>query len=92
MAKVLNSEEVDTGLAQLKGWVLRGNEIEKRYEFNDFREAIAFVNAVADEAEKVDHHPDITINYNKVLLALSTHNAGGLTEKDFGLARDIDFI
>ncbi len=96
MAKVLNavlsSDNVKAGLGLLKGWTLKGKEIEKRFEFSDFREAMRFVNAVAAEAEKVDHHPDITINYSKVTLTLSTHDAGGLTAKDFDLARDIDFI
>ena len=92
MAGLLKTADVQARLAKLGSWKLKGDQIERRFEFKDFREAMRFVNSVADEAEKVDHHPDITINFNKVTLTLSTHDAGGLTEKDFGLARDIDFI
>ena len=72
------------------GWELKAAEIAKLYKFKDFKEAMGFVNRVADLAEEADHHPDILIRYNKVTLTLSTHSAGGLTEKDFQLARKID--
>jgi 4a-hydroxytetrahydrobiopterin dehydratase len=88
----MEKHEISERLAALAGWTLQGKEIRKTFEFADFREAMRFVNAVANEAERVDHHPDVTINYNKVTLALTTHTAGGLTAKDFDLARDIDFI
>ena len=71
------------------GWENNGKEITRVYKFKDFKEAMAFVNRVADLAEAADHHPDIDIRYNKVTLTLSTHSAGGLTEKDFALARQI---
>lgn len=74
----------------LSGWELENGEITKQYKFKDFLEAMAFVKKVARLAEAADHHPDILIQYNKVTLTLSTHSAGGLTEKDFVLAGKID--
>jgi 4a-hydroxytetrahydrobiopterin dehydratase len=88
----LDDNETRARLSGLKGWSLKGGEIVKTFDFADFREAMTFVDGVAREAERVDHHPDILIMYNKVTLTLSTHSEGGLTEKDFDLARDIDFI
>jgi 4a-hydroxytetrahydrobiopterin dehydratase len=72
------------------GWERAGAEIRRTYRFRDFREALAFVNRVGDLAERAGHHPDIDIRYNVVTLALTTHDAGGLTAKDFELARSID--
>ena len=71
------------------GWENNGKEITRLYKFKDFAEAMVFVNKVAGLAEAADHHPDIDIRWNKVRLTLSTHSAGGLTEKDFSLARQI---
>ena len=71
------------------GWENNGKEITRLYKFKDFAEAMVFVNKVAGLAEAADHHPDIDIRYNKVRLTLSTHSAGGLTEKDFSFARQI---
>ena len=71
------------------GWENNGEEITRTYKFKDFAEALAFVNRVGQLAEAADHHPDIDIRYNKVRLVLSTHSAGGLTSKDFALARQI---
>ena len=89
MAK-LPPEEIKNRLAGLAGWQLADNAIKKQYKFNDFMSAMAFVNRVADAAEAADHHPDITINYTRVTMALSTHSAGGITRKDFDLAHKID--
>ncbi len=89
MAK-LSPEEIKKRLADLSGWELAGNSIKKQYKLGDFKSAMAFVNRVADIAESVDHHPDITINYTRVTMSLSTHSAGGITEKDFALAQKID--
>ena len=71
------------------GWENNGKEITRLYQFKDFREALAFVNRVGELAEAADHHPDIDLRYNKVRLTLSTHSAGGLTDKDFALAAQI---
>ena len=74
----------------LPGWELEGSAITKLYKFADFKEAMTFVNRVAELAESLDHHPDILIQYSKVRLTLVTHSAKGLTEKDLRLARAID--
>ena len=88
-AEKLTEPQVAEGLKTLSGWEIREGELKRLYKFSDFKEAMAFVNRVADLAEAVDHHPDIDIRYNKVQLTLSTHSAGGLTEKDFSLAKQI---
>jgi 4a-hydroxytetrahydrobiopterin dehydratase len=90
MADRLSDEVAQQALRELTDWVLESNEIRKTFTFDDFPGAIAFVNGVADLAEAADHHPDITINYNRVLLALSSHDAGGITQKDIDLAREIE--
>jgi 4a-hydroxytetrahydrobiopterin dehydratase len=79
-------ERADT----LDGWELAGAAIRKRYTHADFKSAMAFVNRVAALAEEADHHPDILIEYDKVTLTLTSHDSGGLTERDFRLARKID--
>ena len=79
----LSREEIEERLKKLRGWTLEGNAIKRQYTFAGFPEAIAFVNRLAPEAEKADHHPDILINYKRVTLTYSTHSEGGLTEKDF---------
>jgi 4a-hydroxytetrahydrobiopterin dehydratase len=90
MAKRLTDKEIQERLQTLKDWTFSGGEIQRRYKFSEFVSAMAFVNHVAAEAEKMDHHPDILIQYNKVTLTLSTHSAGGLTSMDFELAKRID--
>ncbi len=87
---LLKDEEIATRLKELSGWELRGKEIRRLKQFADFAEAMKFVNQVAELAEAMDHHPDILIEYNRVTLKLSTHSAGGLTNKDFDLARQIN--
>ena len=89
MAK-LTRGEAEQRMKSLSGWTLDGDAIRKQYTFKDFLEAIAFVNHLAPEAEKADHHPDILINYKRVTLTYSTHDAGGLTEKDFAGAAAAD--
>jgi 4a-hydroxytetrahydrobiopterin dehydratase len=89
MAK-LNAAQIKTGLRTLPEWKKSGSAITRTYQFKDFVAAMEFVNAVAQFAEKEWHHPDIDIRWNKVTLALTTHSEGGLTEKDFKLARQCD--
>jgi 4a-hydroxytetrahydrobiopterin dehydratase len=88
--QVYSEEQVQAAIAKLDGWELRDGRLRKRYTFRTFLRAIAFVNSVAYLAEGAGHHPDITINYNKVTLRLVTHSAGALTDRDFSLAADID--
>jgi len=90
MANVLNEDQIKTRLAALRGWQRKGLEISKLVEHKNFVKAMGFVSSVALLAEKANHHPDIDIRWNKVFLTLSTHSAGGLTEKDFALAEEID--
>jgi 4a-hydroxytetrahydrobiopterin dehydratase len=86
----LPDSSVTERLGALPGWEREGDEIVKVYELPSFPEAIEFVTRVADAAEQADHHPDINIRYRKVLIALSTHDAGGITDKDFTLAAVIE--
>ena len=89
-AEAWNAEQIAAGLADLDGWEVRDGRLRKRYTFRTFLRAIAFVNSVAYLSEGAGHHPDITINYNKVTVRIITHSAEALTEKDFSLARNID--
>lgn len=74
-------------------WELVGDKMIRRtFAFPDFKEAIEFVNKVADVAENANHHPDISIAWNKVTIELSTHSIGGLSEKDFAVASKIEKI
>jgi 4a-hydroxytetrahydrobiopterin dehydratase len=77
---------------KLSDWKLSEKEINRQFVFKDFKEALAFVNKVGEAAEKVNHHPDILIEWNKVSLKLSTHDQGGLTEKDLNLAEKINLL
>ncbi|MBI4176575.1 MAG: 4a-hydroxytetrahydrobiopterin dehydratase [Candidatus Aenigmarchaeota archaeon] len=88
----LTNQQIASGLEGLDGWTHAGTEIRKEFRFRDFAGAIDFVNSVAQLAEKADHHPDIRIKYNTVLLSLSTHSEGGITHKDISLAKEIDRI
>lgn len=85
----MEEAEVARRLAALPGWERRGDEIRRTFAFADFKEALAFVNRVGALAEQLDHHPDIDIRYSRVTLALTTHDAGGLTARDFELASRI---
>jgi len=88
--RVLSEPEVQAGLSELEGWELRDGRLRKQYTFRTFLRAIAFVNSVAYLAESAGHHPDITVNYNRVTLRLITHSEGALTDRDFALAAEID--
>lgn len=89
---ILSTEEIHKKLKALHGWNLSHGEIVREAAFKNFISAMAFVNEVAQIAETAGHHPDIDIRYNKVRLALVSHDAGGLTEKDFDLAASIETI
>jgi 4a-hydroxytetrahydrobiopterin dehydratase len=82
----LNDAEISSRLKSLPGWKIESGELTRTFTFKDFVGSLAFVNKVGDAAEKAGHHPDIDIRYNRVRLALITHDAGGLTAKDFDLA------
>lgn len=84
--------EIHSRLASLSSWNREGDEIVRIFTFPDFRASLAFVNKTGDLAEAAGHHPDIDIRYNKVRLALTTHDAGGLSAKDFDLAGKINSL
>ncbi|MBT8486982.1 MAG: 4a-hydroxytetrahydrobiopterin dehydratase [Phycisphaerales bacterium] len=86
----LSTEDIEARIGAFPDWARNGEALVCTFSFEDFVNAMGFVSRVADLAEEHQHHPDIMIRYNKVTLTLSTHDAGGLTEKDFALARDID--
>jgi 4a-hydroxytetrahydrobiopterin dehydratase len=88
----LPDDAIANALRALPGWTRHGDAIEKQYTLADFRAALDFVNRVGELAEAADHHPDITINYKRVTLRLSTHEAGGLTERDVNLAKQIESL
>ena len=86
----LTSRQITAQLARLPLWSLRGNRISRTFVFDDFMQGIRILNRVAGLAEGVNHHPDVSIRYNKVGLSLTTHDEGGLTKKDFNLAKKIN--
>jgi len=86
----LTQIQIKAALPTVPKWKRKGSTITRTCEFKDFVVAMKFVNAVARAAEKACHHPDIDIRWNRVTLSLTTHDAGGLTEKDFALARKFD--
>ncbi|MBI5774650.1 MAG: 4a-hydroxytetrahydrobiopterin dehydratase [Verrucomicrobia bacterium] len=88
--KKLTPAQITAALKSVPGWKKAARCIRRTAEFKDFPAAVRFVNAVARLAEKAWHHPDIDIRWNKVTLTLTTHDAGGLTEKDFALAAQFD--
>jgi 4a-hydroxytetrahydrobiopterin dehydratase len=88
----LSQSEVETRLGSLPSWRIESGELTRTFTHKDFRDALVFVNKVGDLAEQAGHHPDIDIRYNKVRLALVTHDAGGLTAKDFDLAATVDKV
>jgi 4a-hydroxytetrahydrobiopterin dehydratase len=82
----LAENEITVRLAALPEWQIEAGELDRTFQFADFVAAMRFVNGVAELAEAAQHHPDIDIRYNRVRLRLVTHDAGGLTAKDFDLA------
>jgi 4a-hydroxytetrahydrobiopterin dehydratase len=85
----LSPDEITSRLAALPGWKVEHGELIRQFQFPDFLGSIAFVNSVAPLAEAAGHHPDIDIRYNKVRVALTTHDEGGITTKDFELAAKV---
>ena len=96
MRKALNPTEIVTRLAQLDGWKLSGDgadaAIEKTYRFQDYYETIAFVNALAFIANKRDHHPDLSVHYNRCVVRFNTHDVNGISVSDFECAAEADAL
>lgn len=86
----LSDSEIKSRLVTVPDWQIESGELVRNFLFKDFRASLAFVNKVGDLAEHAGHHPDIDVRYNKVRLALVTHDAGGITQKDFDLAAGAD--
>ncbi len=92
MSALLSVEEINQRASQLSDWKLEGKKLKCIKVFKDFVEAIAFVNKLVEPAEASQHHPDLEISYNKVTVILTTHDSGGLTEKDFSMAQIISSL
>ncbi|MCF4966035.1 4a-hydroxytetrahydrobiopterin dehydratase [Nostoc sp. CMAA1605] len=92
MAQLLTDAEIQAQANSLSGWTVTDSKLQTTRIFPDFVTAIAFVNQLVEPAESAGHHPDIEISYNKVQITLTTHDAGGLTQKDFDLAAIISQI
>jgi len=90
MSDLLDADGLREGLAKVEGWDGNLGGIEKTWTFTDFNEAVRFVARVADVVNKVNHHPDVDIRWNKVTLKLVTHSAGGMTQADMDTAQLID--
>lgn len=90
--KKLSAEEIEKSLNELDGWKVESKNLRKRFEFNNFAEALNFVNKAGAIAEKKDHHPDINFGWGYVEFSVTTHDAGGLTNNDFDLAKQIDEV
>ena len=88
----LKPEEIEKRLESLEGWEFNNDAIETSFEFKDFKEAFTVMTRIAFECEAQNHHPDWTNVYNSLQIRLSTHDANGVTEKDFILARSIENI
>jgi 4a-hydroxytetrahydrobiopterin dehydratase len=87
--ETLSAEQVEAALADLEGWAYEEGELRRTFRFHDFQGAVEFVERVAEIAEGMNHHPDVDIRYNKVLLHVVTHSAGGVTEADLRLVREL---
>lgn len=83
----LTETEIAEALADLPGWSYDGERISKEFKFKTFMEAIAFIDRIADAAEAADHHPDLENHYNKVIVALRSWDAGGVTKRDIRMAK-----
>src|SRR5271169_4549778 len=90
MSTVLSDAEVQQALQKLPGWKKNANAIERHFQFANFVQAMEWVNRIAEAAEAVNHHPDIHISYNKVALALVSHDSGGITQRDIRMAGKIN--
>lgn len=86
----LSTEAVTTRLAQLPGWTLQDDKLSRKFSFTDFIEAFGFMSRVALLAEKMNHHPEWSNVYNRVTIDLTTHDAGGISDRDFQLAESVN--
>ena len=90
MAEKFTDQQIQAELARCPDWAEVSGAIQRTFQFPDFKASMAFVQALADYAERVQHHPDILVRYDKVTVSVNTHDAGGITAKDFDLAEEAD--
>ena len=90
--KKLSAEEISENLNRLNDWKAEDDQLKKHFEFENFAESLEFVNRAGEIAERLDHHPDIFFGWGYAEFSITTHDAGGITEKDFQLARAINEI
>jgi len=88
----LSSESIDYELKNLKGWTVANNKIHKEFEFDDFNQAFGFMTRAAMHIEKINHHPEWFNVYNKIVVDLTTHDAGGITQNDINLAKILNSL
>ena len=88
--RLLTDSEIQDGLKSAAGWAIEGDLLAKTFTFKTYKDGLVFAAAVGFVADKLDHHPDITISYAKVKVAVNTHSVGGLSPYDFELARQVD--
>jgi 4a-hydroxytetrahydrobiopterin dehydratase len=86
----LSEQEIESRLGELDGWAREGDAIVKEFKLDDFVGSVDFINRLAPVAEEMNHHPDLSVSWNKVKVSITTHSEGGLTENDFELAKSID--
>lgn len=91
-ATALSDADIAKHLASLPGWAREGNEIRKTFGFKNYHETMAFVNATAWISHREDHHPDMSVHYNRCVVAYSTHDAGGITLNDMICAAKLDAL
>lgn len=92
MSTVLTQTEIDRALKNLHGWNSEGSAIQRVFQFDNFLHAMEFVNKIANAAEAANHHPDILISYSKVTLTLTSHDSGGVTQRDIRMAGTINQV
>jgi len=90
--KKLSEEEIEKALSDLDEWEAENDNLKKHFEFENFAEALAFVNKVGAVAERRDHHPDVLFGWGYAEFFITTHDAGGITARDFELAKEIDSL
>ena len=88
----LTNAEIDEKLAGLSEWTVAGEKLARKFAFRNFAESLAFINKVGAVAERADHHPDVLFGWGYAEIFITTHDAGGITERDFALARQINEI
>lgn len=88
----MSADEIESRLKELDGWSFREEKLAKRFEFADFAESLAFVNKIGEIAEAADHHPDIKFGWGYVEIETTTHDRGGVTDFDIGLAEKVNQI